>query len=177
MPGEHRDFSGQRDDEEFLFVFRRHIIAMRKGFYCFLGPFAVSSIPPLFFSQYMWVFWFPVVGFVVGFVLFSYFYIMWYYTYFIVSSQRIRQVTQKGFFGKHVIDLRLAKVQNISYDIPGFSGELFKFGTIVMQTMVGDLIIKNVEHPEIIYNKLQNAIIDAMEKEQATHNETTIEEN
>ena len=95
----------------------------------------------------------------------------------IVSSQRIRQVTQKGFFGKHVIDLRLAKVQNISYDIPGFSGELFKFGTIVMQTMVGDLIIKNVEHPEIIYNKLQNAIIDAMEKEQATHNETTIEEN
>ena len=123
MPGEHRDFSGQRDDEEFLFVFRRHIIAMRKGFYCFLGPFAISSIPPLFFSQYMWVFWFPVVGFVVGFVLFSYFYIMWYYTYFIVSSQRIRQVTQKGFFGKHVIDLRLAKVQNISYDIPGFSGE------------------------------------------------------
>jgi hypothetical protein len=27
------DFEGQRPGEELLFVFRRHIIAMRKGFY------------------------------------------------------------------------------------------------------------------------------------------------
>jgi uncharacterized membrane protein YdbT with pleckstrin-like domain len=41
------DFEGQRDGEQVLFVFRRHIIAMRKGFYLLLIPFAVSSIPPL----------------------------------------------------------------------------------------------------------------------------------
>ena len=28
-----KQFDGQRDGEQLLFVFRRHIIAMRKGFY------------------------------------------------------------------------------------------------------------------------------------------------
>ena len=75
-----------------------------------------------------------------------------------MTNQRIRQITQHGFFGKDVIELRLAKIQNISYNVPGFSGEMFKFGTIVIQTFVGDLVIKNVEHPDEIYNKLQDAV-------------------
>ena len=35
---------------------------------------------------------------------------------------------------------------------------MFKFGTIVVQTIVGDLVIQNVEHPDEIYNKLQDAV-------------------
>jgi hypothetical protein len=77
---------------------------------------------------------------------------------YIVTDQRIRQITQKGFFGKDVIELRLSKIQNISYNIPGFSGELFGFGTIVIQTFVGDLVINKVEHPDKIYNQLQDAV-------------------
>jgi hypothetical protein len=79
-----------------------------------------------------------------------------------VTDQRIRQVTQKGFFGKDVIELRLSKIQNISYNIPGFAGEVFQFGTIVIQTFVGDLVIHNVEHPDKTYNKLQNAVANAV---------------
>ena len=37
-------FNGQRDGEELLFVFRRHIIAMRKGFYMLLVPLAVGAM-------------------------------------------------------------------------------------------------------------------------------------
>ena len=37
-------FNGQRDGEELLFVFRRHIIAMRKGFYMLLLPLAVGAM-------------------------------------------------------------------------------------------------------------------------------------
>src|SRR5690606_12442205 len=48
------DFDGQRDGEQLLFVFRRHIIAMRKGFYALLIPFAVSSIPPLIWQTNLW---------------------------------------------------------------------------------------------------------------------------
>jgi len=57
-----------------------------------------------------------------------------------------------------VIDLRLSKVQSISYNIPGFSGDIFHFGTIVIHTFVGDLVIHNVEQPVKIYNKLQDAV-------------------
>jgi hypothetical protein len=98
---------------------------------------------------------------------------MWRYTYYIVTDQRIRQVTQKGFFGTDVIELRLSKIQNISYNVPGFFGEIFHFGTIVIQTFVGDLVIRNVEHPEDTYNKLQNAVTDSVDQQEA-HEEDTI---
>ncbi len=151
-------FEGQHDGEQLLFVFRRHIIAMRKGFYGLLIPFALSSIPPLIWQTKLELFLFPIIGLVIGLVIFSYYFIMWYFTVYIVTTERIRQVTQRGLFGKDVVELRLAKIQNISYNIPGFSGEIFKFGTIVIQTFVGDLVIHLVEHPSEIYNKLQDAV-------------------
>ena len=96
-------------------------------------------------------------GLTLGLLLFLYHFLMWYYTLYIVTDQRIRQVTQRGFFGKDV-EIGLSKVQSISYNIPWVQWGNFKFGTIVMQTYVGDLIINKVEHPEQIYNKLQDAV-------------------
>lgn len=160
-------FEGQRPGEELLFVFRRHIIAMRKGFYGLLIPFALSSIPPLIWQSQLELFLLPVAGFVIGLIIFGYHYVLWYYTVYIVTTERIRQVTQNGFFGTDVVELRLAKIQNISYNIPGFSGEVFGFGTIVIQTFVGDLVIQKVEHPEKTYNKLQDAVLNAIDKKGA----------
>ncbi len=167
IPAAQVAFDGQRDGEELLFVFRRHIIAMRKGFYMLLVPFALSAIPPLIWQNNLELFLLPLGGLLVGLLLFSYQFLMWYYTYYIVTDQRIRQVTQKGFFGKDVIELSLTKVQNISYNVPGFFGEVFHFGTIVIQTYVGDLVVRNVEHPDEIYNKLQNAIAEATSRQEA----------
>jgi len=158
------DFDGQRPGEKVLFVFRRHLIAMRKGFWLLLIPFALSSIPPLIWQTNLELFLLPIAGLALGLILFFYHYIMWYFTIYLVTNQRIRQVTQKGIFGKDVVELRLSKIQNISYNIPGFSGEVLGFGTIVIQTFVGDLVIRNVEHPEKTYNKLQNAVANAVEQ-------------
>jgi uncharacterized membrane protein YdbT with pleckstrin-like domain len=153
-----KQFEGQRDGEELLFVFRRHIIAMRKGFYSLLIPMALSALPFLIWQDNLNLLWVFIGGFGLGLVLFTYHFIIWFYTYYIVTNERIRQITQRGFFGKDVVELRLSRIQNISYNIPGFFGEVFKFGTIVIQTFVGDLIIRNVENPDEIYNKLQDAV-------------------
>lgn len=167
------DFEGQRPGEELLFVFRRHIIAMRKGFYLLLGPLVITAIPPLIWQDNLELFLLPVGGLALGLILFFYHWMMWYFTVYIVTNQRLRQVTQKGFFGKDVVELRLSKIQNISYNIPGFSGEIFGFGTIVIQTFVGDLVIRNVEHPDKTYNKLQDAVSAAVET-QGDNEEVTI---
>ena len=156
-----QEFEGQHEGEELLFVFRRHIIAMRKGFYALLVPFALASIPPLIWQDVLVLFLLPIAGLLLGLFLFSYYFLMWRFTYYMVTTQRIRQVTQKGFFGTDVVELSLAKIQNISYNIPGFFGEVFKFGTIVIQTFVGDLVINKVEHPSKIYNKLQTVVHNA----------------
>jgi hypothetical protein len=127
------DFDGQREGEKLLFVFRRHIIAMRKGFWLLLIPFAISSLPVFIWSTTAEVYWSPVIGLGIGILLFFYHFLMWYYTIYIVTDQRLRQVTQKGFFGKDVIELGLTKIQSISYNVPGFGGEVLGFGTIVIQ--------------------------------------------
>lgn len=158
-----KSFEGQRDNEEVILVFRRHIIAMRKGFYLLLIPFALSAIPPLIWQSQLELFLLPIGGLLLGLLLFSYQFLMWYFTVFILTNQRLRQVTQHGFFGSDVVELKLSKIHNISYNIPGMSGELFGFGTIVIQTYVGDLTIRNAEHPQKIYNLLQDAV-DAIEQ-------------
>ncbi len=84
------EFNGQRDGEEVLFVFRRHIIAMRKGFYMLLVPFALTAIPPLIWQDKLELFLLPIGGLAVGLLLFSYYFIMWRFTYYIVTDQRIR---------------------------------------------------------------------------------------
>lgn len=138
---------------------------MRKGFYMLLIPFVISAIPPLIWQSKLELFLLPLVGLGVGLLLFAYQFLMWYFTVYIVTSERLRQITQKGFFGKSVVELRLSKIQNISYNVPGLSGELFGFGTIIIQTIVGDLVIHNVEHPDKIYNKLQNAVTEVTAEE------------
>lgn len=153
-----KQFDGQRDDEEVLFVFRRHIIAMRKGFYGLLIPFALLSLPYLIFPDHLELFWLSLIGLGLGLLIFFYHWIGWFYSVFIVTNQRIQQTSQSGLFGKTVVDLSLSKIQNISYNVPGFTGEIFGFGTIVIQTFVGDMIIEKADHPDKIYNQLQDAL-------------------
>lgn len=157
-----QEFDGQRADEKVLFVFRRHIIAMRKGFYGLVIPFTIGSIPFLILSDRLELLWLAAGGLALGILLFFYHWIGWYYSVFIVTNQRIQQTSQSGLFGKTVIDIGLSKIQNISYNVPGFTGEVLGFGTIVIQTYVGDMIIDKAEHPDKIYNKLQDALHDAV---------------
>ena len=169
------DFDGQRPGETVLFIFRRHIIAMRKGFYLLLIPFALSALPVLIWPSVLELLWSPVIGLTLGLILFFYHWMIWYFTIYIVTDQRIRQVTQLGFFGKDVVELRLSKIQNISYNIPGFTGEIFGFGTIVIQTFVGDLVIRYVERAEKTYNKLQDAVSSVIEsQDQGNHEEASL---
>jgi len=165
------DFNGQRDGEKVLFVFRRHIKAMEKGFILLVVPLIITAIPPLIWSSNMELFLLPVFGLGIGLLLFFYQFILWYFTIYIVTDQRIRQITQRSMFGRDVVELKLSKIQNISYNIPGFGGEIFKYGTIIIQTFVGDMVIHNVDHPSETYNKLQDAISNI------TDNQVDNEEN
>lgn len=151
-------FDGQREDETLVLVFRRHIIGLRKGFYLVLIPLLIGSIPVFIWQDVLWLLLLPVAGLALGLILFFFQWVKWYFTVFVLTDQRIRQVTQKGFFGKDVIDLDVANIQNVSYNVPGFSGEVLGFGTIVVQTIVGDLVLDKIGHPAKVYNTLQNTI-------------------
>ena len=151
------EFDGQRDGEEVIFVFRRHIMTARKGLLFCLMMIGIGVLPMVMWpgdSRMFWIF----TGFVVlGMIGMLYTHMLWYFSYYIVTNQRIRQVVQRGIFKKTVVDLGLDKIQSISMSVPGVIAGIFGYGTILIQTGVGDLVISMVSHPEEIHNKLQNA--------------------
>ncbi len=151
-------FDGQQSDEEVIFTFRKHPIVMRKGFYLLLVPFVLSAIPSLIWPDNLDNLWIVLGGLTLGLCLLMYHWMGWYFSVFIVTNQRLRQVSQKGFFGKSVVDLGVSKIQNISYNVPGFTAAALGFGTIVVQTYVGDLVLDRIAHPGKIYEQLQTVV-------------------
>ena len=104
-------------------------------------------------SRMFWVFLGCVV---VGLLGTAYSYLLWYFSIFIVTNERIRQTIQKSLFRKSTTDLWLDKIQSISYNVPNVFAGIFNYGTILIQTGVGDLVISQVPKPSKIHNKLQD---------------------
>ena len=151
-------FDGQREGEEVKFIFRRHVLTSKKGVIFMLAMIAVGLIPMFIWKNNVNMFWFFVGMTIIGAIGALYAYMLWYFSLYIVTDQRIRQISQKGLFKKTVVDLGLDRIQSISYGVPGFIAGIFGYGTILIQTGVGDLVISQVSRPAKIYDKLQNVM-------------------
>jgi hypothetical protein len=113
-----------------------------------------GTIPALIKPEYSYFFGGLAAGFVVGCVFFLPAWIAWYYSVFIVTDQRLIQITQKGLFHKSVVDVGINQIQMVNYEIAGLQETLLGFGTIMMQTYLGDLVIHDVHHPAKIQKQL-----------------------
>jgi len=162
-------FSDQFDDEEVLYVFRKHPVVMRKGlvygsFGLLVGPvitlvltFMHKSNPPSMTFFYMSF----LASLGLSGILFFPDWMSWHYSVFIVTDKRFIQITQKGFFHRSVVDMGLNQIQMVNYEISGLQETLLGFGTIMMQTFVGDLVIHYLHHPQ----KIQKHLLEILRKE------------
>ena len=158
-------FDGQREGEKVKLVFRRHFITARKGIWFLILLSIAGFIPMLLWQHDSRMFWVFLVCLGIGLLGLGYAYLLWYFSIYIVTNERIRQVSQKSLFKKTVVDLGLDKIQSISYGITTFAGGIFGYGTILIQTAAGDLTISMVSHPDKVYNKLQNIAKKAKNEE------------
>ncbi|MDZ7744356.1 MAG: PH domain-containing protein [Candidatus Saccharibacteria bacterium] len=147
-------FDDQLDDEEVLFVFRKHPVVMRKGLILGMLMLLVGTIPAFIEPTYTYLFGGLAAGFVLGIVVFMPAWIAWYYSVFIVTDQRFIQITQRGLFHHSTVDLSLNQIQSINYEVSGFQATVLGYGTILVQTYMGDLVIHDIHHPSEIYKKM-----------------------
>ncbi|HEV2402729.1 MAG TPA: PH domain-containing protein [Candidatus Saccharimonadales bacterium] len=153
-------FADQFDDEEVLFVFRKHPIVMRRGLILSMLAVLLGTVPSIFKPEYSVYFIGLGIGVVVGTLLMLPSWIGWYFSVFIVTDQRLIQITQRGLFHRSVVDMGLGQIQMINYEISGLQATLLGFGTIMMQTFVGDLVIHEIHHPAAIQKKLLEVLRD-----------------
>jgi uncharacterized membrane protein YdbT with pleckstrin-like domain len=142
-------FDDQFDDEEVLYVFRKHPIVMRKGLiFGLFGP-VIGVLPSAIWPQmgFGWFFGGLALGIVLGMLIMLPSWVGWYFSVSIITDQRFIQIVQKGFFYRSVNDINLHQIQTMNYEVAGLEETLLGFGTIKMQTYVGDLVIRHVHHP------------------------------
>jgi len=159
-------FTDQFDDEEMLLLFRKHPIVMRReiviasiamllpvlftGGLTFFRPENPPSIPFFFGSL--------ALGIILATLIMFYAWMGWYFSVYIVTNQRFIQSLQKGLWKHSVVDIGLDKIQTISYEINGLQETLLGFGTIVIQTYVGELVIHDVHKPSHIQKRMSQIL-------------------
>lgn len=159
-------FEDQFDDEEVFFVFRKHPVVMRKGLvFGLIGPL-IGVLPSAIHPAWGFGAFFGglAIGLIIGGIIFTPSWITWHFSVFIVTSQRFLQITQKGFFHRAVSDINLHQIQTVSYEVSGLQETLLGFGTIKLQTYVGDFVVHDVHHPA----KIQKRIIGILKEQGIT---------
>lgn len=86
---------------------------------------------------------------------------LWYHNVFIVTSDRIIDFDQRGFFEQVASQSSYEKIQDVSFHIHGALGTVFRFGDIHLKTGWGsvDLTVPAVYRP----SELQRLILDVQE--------------
>ncbi len=153
-------FTDQLDDEELLLVFRKHPIVMRRGLIYAMIALLAGTVPSLIKPEYSYLFGGLLAGFILAVILFFPSWISWYYSVFIVTDQRLIQTTQKGFWTRSVVDIGLNQIQMVNYEVAGLEQTILGFGTIMMQTFVGDLVIHDIHHPAKVQKQLLTILRD-----------------
>lgn len=167
LPGKPKYFKEQFDDEETRLVFRKHPIVMRKGLvlaavgllvgplYTLILTYANKNNPPsvgFFFISLL-------VSFILALILIFPWWVRWYFSVYIMTDRRFIQQT-RSLLQVNVVDIGLEQIQMINYQIAGLEETILRFGTIIVQTYVGDLVIHDVHHPEKIQQKMVHVLRD-----------------
>jgi hypothetical protein len=159
-------FPGQDEGEEVLLMFRKHPVVMRRGLIVsalglLAGPLyvlALSYVRPESLPSPTMYLVILLASFVFAGLLFFPTWMGWFFSVYLVTTQRFVQIYQKGFFHKSVSDTPLAQIQSVNYEIAGMQETLLGFGTIVVQTYIGDIILRDIHHPEKLSRNIANVL-------------------
>ncbi|HUC87504.1 MAG TPA: PH domain-containing protein [Candidatus Saccharimonadales bacterium] len=152
-----KEFPGQHPDEQVVLVFRQHPVVLRRPLIYGLLAILVVILPLDFIlSGPLYSFLLKAVIVVPLLVLMYWFYhwVGWFYSVYIVTSQRLINIRQKGFFNREVSEVGFDKIQSINYHIKGIQAALLKFGDITVQTYTSDWVLKSVHHPEEVHSQI-----------------------
>jgi hypothetical protein len=93
--------------------------------------------------------------------LFSFFLFLDYYlNVWIITSQRIIYIVQKGFFSRDISEQRLNRIQEATSKLEGIIPTIFNFGDVFVQTAVENenFIFDKVPDPEGIRSTITNLL-------------------
>ncbi|MEY4744451.1 MAG: hypothetical protein RL272_396 [Candidatus Parcubacteria bacterium] len=156
-----------KDDEKVLRVVRNYWIVYAPswalGFLCIAAAFFFML--PLFKLG-----WFGLGAFcalnAAGLLIAARTYMVWRWNAFVVTTHRVVDVDQRGFFSRTVSEATFDKIQDVSYAIKGVLGTLLRFGTIELQTAGNstNLELQDVRDPKELHHLITESMASHKDK-------------
>ena len=171
---------GKLPEEKIIKVLRRDVFILIKKILFFALLFVlplilfylvVSSIyPDILYGQVSYPIFLLIVSFYYLWlwVFFFFSFIDYYLDIWIITSERIINIEQQGFFARTISEQRLDRVQDVTSETQGFFPTIFKYGNVYAQTagakerfffheipnpdQIRDIIIKLVERSKAIHH-------------------------
>jgi membrane protein YdbS with pleckstrin-like domain len=78
----------------------------------------------------------------------------WWFSIVNVTDQSLNIITQKGLLQRSEISIPYKNINNLSYASKGFLQAIIGYGSIIIQTQVGDVSIDKVSSPQTKYNDI-----------------------
>lgn len=154
-------FAEQDDTEEILLVLRPHWFTnvswiLTLIFFIFISVF-ISFIPlPEFIPKnykFISILFWDIFVFIFGFEKF----LAWYFNLFVVTNQRVVDISFKNLLDKKFSEAGLDMIQDVTSRVAGVAQTFFNYGNVLVQTAseVNEIIFEKVPNPEKIIRLLQ----------------------
>jgi hypothetical protein len=148
-----------KDTEDVKLVARRHPMTLVPGLFIAM----MCIVIPFFFLFPLFAFGMPgIAAFVVvvisGIVVAFRSFFLWDSDVLIVTTLRLIDVDQRGFFSRFVTEATLVSISDVAWRRHGITDTLFKIGTLTIQSSgnAKSLELKRVAHPERIHELLND---------------------
>ncbi|KKP94698.1 MAG: hypothetical protein UR99_C0038G0003 [Candidatus Moranbacteria bacterium GW2011_GWD2_36_12] len=126
----------------------------------FYGP---MFFPELFNYEYKALTKFVESFFVLAIWIYSFLiWVDYYFDIWIITTERIVNIEQKGMFTRSVSELRFAKIQDITTEVVGFLPTIINYGDVKVQTAgeESEFVFRTVSDPYHV----KNVIMDLQKK-------------
>jgi uncharacterized membrane protein YdbT with pleckstrin-like domain len=130
--------------------------------------FAGLSYGPKFFPELFSREFQPMVAFMENFFMLAvwiYGFLIWvdyYFDIWIITTERIVNIEQRGMFTRKVSELRYSKIQDVTAEIMGFIPTVLNFGDVRIQTAgeKTEFVFRTISDP----NHIKNIILEIQKK-------------
>lgn len=102
------------------------------------------------------------IGYILGGLLLIRFLVFWRGTKLVITTERVCDIYKKSLFQKEVTQLRMRDIDEVTGEIRGFWGTIFRLGHVRIQAKRGETVIRfsHIRHPLSI----QDMILDRVEE-------------
>ena len=162
-------FKGQSPGETVITSIRYHPIIMTRTV-ILTTLLLLAGVAGLVWLPFSWWSWFFVVFIGVGLVGFLRQWLLWWWSSFFVTDQRLIMINYAGLFNKKVLEITYDQIANQNHEVRGFFNTIMSIGSIEIHNLAGTnpLVISDLSHPERLCQEISQAMHDWQTRQVST---------